>query len=482
MLCYNAGLILSNGFSVDSEGRNKSLSDDELIQISDGSQVQSPQYWGKADTLQAILNNISDGVMTYDADFKITSFNRAAEEISGYSADEAIGRSCSEIFRCSVCDPSCGMFTTMRNHMPERNTEVRLERKDGEVRIARISTAVLRATDGRVTGTVVTFRDVSELMSLKKELMGRFKFHSIIGKSHKMQEVFALIEDVGESDATVLVLGESGTGKELIARAIHHQSRRSQFPFVKVNCSALAETLLESELFGHVKGAFTGAYRDKIGRFELAQQGSIFLDEIGDISPNIQLKLLRILQEREVERVGDSRVINVDVRIIAATNRNLHQLVDEGKFREDLFYRLNVIPVSIPPLRDRKEDIPLLLDHFVSQFNEQTGKNIAGITKEALNIVMDYDWPGNIRQLENAIEHCFVKSHGRSIEPAALPVEICLASKHYQSIQGGQRDERETIIASLQQAGWNKAKASRELGIDRVTLWRKMKKFNINAP
>jgi PAS domain S-box-containing protein len=458
------------------------VSESELIQISDGLAVQPRGYWDQADTLEAILNNISDGVISYDADFKITRFNRAAEEITGYSAAEAIGQSCRNILRCSICDPSCGMFTTIQDQAPEKDCEVRLERKTGEIRIARVSTALLREGSGRITGMVVTFRDISELMTLKKELIGRFQFHSIIGKSHKMQETFALIEDVGESDATVLVLGESGTGKELIARAIHHQSPRSQFPFVKVNCSALAETLLESELFGHVKGAFTGAYRDKIGRFELAQQGSIFLDEIGDISPNIQLKLLRVLQEREVERVGDSKVINVDVRIIAATNRNLRQLVDEMKFREDLFYRLNVIPVSIPPLRERKEDIPLLLDHFISAFNEQTEKNIAGITKEALNILMDYDWPGNIRQLENAVEHAFVKTHGRSIEPISLPVEICLGSKHFQTSLEGSKDDREKLIAALQQTGWNKAKASRELGIDRVTLWRKMKKFNISAP
>lgn len=458
------------------------MSESELVQITEGLTVQPSEYWDQADTLGAILNNITDGVMTYDADFRITRFNRAAEEITGYAAEEAIGQTCRHIFRCTACDPSCGMFTTVQNQVPEKNTEVRLERKNGEIRIARVSTAILRDSFGRITGTVVTFRDISELMTLKKELIGRYQFHSIIGKSHKMQETFALIEDVGESDATVLILGESGTGKELIARAIHHQSRRSQFPFVKVNCSALAETLLESELFGHVKGAFTGAYRDKIGRFELAQQGSIFLDEIGDVSPNIQLKLLRVLQEREVERVGDSKVINVDVRIIAATNRNLRQLVDELKFREDLFYRLNVIPVSIPPLRERKEDIPLLLDHFISQFNEQTGKNIAGITKEALNILMDYDWPGNIRQLENAVEHAFVKTHGRSIEPISLPIEICLSSKHFQISPQGSKDEREKLIAALQQAGWNKAKASRELGIDRVTLWRKMKKFNISAP
>ncbi len=457
------------------------MNDNQLIQIADRSAVQPRKYWDQADTLQAILNNISDGVMTYDANFRITSFNHAAEEITGYPSEEAIGQTCKDIFRCSVCDPSCGMYTTIHSQMPERSCEVRLERKDGDIRIARISTAVLRDGSGRMTGTVVTFRDISELMSLKKELMGRFQFHSIIGKSHKMQEIFALIEDVGESDATVLILGESGTGKELIARAIHHQSRRSQFPFIKVNCSALAETLLESELFGHVKGAFTGAYRDKIGRFELAQQGSIFLDEIGDISSNIQLKLLRVLQEREVERVGDSKVINVDVRIIAATNQDLRKLVDEGKFREDLFYRLNVIPITIPPLRDRKEDIPLLLDHFIQQFNDQTGKNIAGITKEALNVLMDYHWPGNIRQLENAVEHAFVKSHGRSIEPSSLPIEICVTSKHFQGGEIQIQDEREKLIAALQRSGWNKAKASRELGMDRVTLWRKMKKHNITS-
>lgn len=457
------------------------VKNNKIIQVDAESVILPREYWDQADTLQHILNNISDGVITYDTDLKISSFNRAAEEITGYTAEEAIGSSCQGIFRCSVCDPTCGMHKSIQSQIPEANAEVRLERKDGGIRVARVSTAILQDSSGRVTGTVVTFRDISELTSLKKELLGRYQFHSIIGKSHKMQETYALIEDVGESDATVLVLGESGTGKELIARAIHHQSRRSQYPFVKVNCSALAETLLESELFGHVKGAFTGAYRDKIGRFELAQQGSIFLDEIGDISPNIQLKLLRVLQEREVERVGDSKVINVDVRIIAATNRNLRQLVDEGNFREDLFYRLNVIPVSIPPLRERKEDIPLLIDHFVSRFNEQTRKNIAGITREALNILMDYDWPGNVRQLENAIEHAFVKSHGRSIEPASLPIEVCMASKHFQATQSGPKDERETLLSALQRAGWNKAKASRELGMDRVTLWRKMKKYNITS-
>lgn len=458
------------------------MSKNELVQIAKGTLTPPREYWDQAETLQAILNNISDGVITYDTDLRITSFNRAAEEITGYKASEAMGAQCRDIFRCSVCDPSCGMYQTSQNQIPNDNGEIRLERKDGGIRIARVGTAILRDSSGCLTGTVVTFRDLSELHSLKKELLGRYQFHSIIGKSHKMQEIYALIEDVGESDATVLVLGESGTGKELIARAIHHQSRRSQYPFVKVNCSALAETLLESELFGHVKGAFTGAYRDKIGRFELAQQGSIFLDEIGDISPNIQLKLLRVLQEREVERVGDSKVINVDVRIIAATNRNLRQLVDEGKFREDLFYRLNVIPVSIPPLRERKEDIPLLVDHFISRFNEQTGKNIVGITREALNILMDYTWPGNIRQIENAIEHAFVKSHGRSIEPVSLPMEVCMASKHFQATMVGPTDERETLLAALQRAGWNKAKASRDLGIDRVTLWRKVKKYNITAP
>ena len=347
--------------------------------------------------------------------------------------------------------------------------------KNGRPRTIILNTAILHDKEKKPWGVVAIFRDMTELVSLKRQLKERFQFHKLIGKNHQMQEVYNLIEDIADSDATVLIQGESGTGKELVAQAIHYQGPRTNKPFVRVNCSTLAESLLESELFGHVRGAFTGAIRDKIGRFELAQGGTAFLDEIGDISPAIQVKLLRVLQEKEIERVGDTKSIKVDVRVIAATNHDLKRLMREGKFREDLFYRLYVIPIHLPPLRERKEDIPLLVEHFIRQFKGQTGKKIESISEEALKLLLDYSWPGNVRELENVIEHAFVKCRVPLILPEHLPQEILGAKKVFGARKRPRLTE-EQLHQALQETRGNKARAARELGIGRTTLWRKLKK------
>jgi transcriptional regulator with PAS, ATPase and Fis domain len=323
-------------------------------------------------------------------------------------------------------------------------------------------------------------RDITRLTDLERELKERYQFHNIIGKSRKMQEIFRLFEDLADTDTTVLITGESGTGKELVARALHYESIRAAKPLVTVNCSALAENLLESELFGHVKGAFTGAVKDKVGRFQMADGGTIFLDEIGETSSLIQLKLLRVLQEKVFELVGDSKPIAVDMRVIAATNRDLKEKIKSGEFREDLYYRLKVVEIMLPPLRERREDIPLLVDHFLSLFDRKFEKNIDGISSEVLSTFMQYLWPGNIRELEHAIEHAFVLCRDRTINVDHLPPEI----KKYSKIQPHVSEktsgyELQEILQALKKTHWNKAKAARMLGISRPTLYQKIKEYNL---
>ena len=295
-----------------------------------------------------------------------------------------------------------------------------------------------------------------------------------------MQEIYQLIEDITDSDSTVLIEGESGTGKELIANAIHYHSKRKNNPFIKISCSSFSETLLESELFGHVRGAFTGAVKEKPGRFELADKGTIFLDEIGEASPNVQVKLLRVLQERKFERVGGTETITVDIRVIAATNRELKNEIEIGKFREDLYYRLSVIPIALPLLRKRKEDIPLLIDHFISKYNIIMSKNIKGISGSTLDLLEMYDYPGNIRELENAIEYAFNRCKGKIIKPDMLPVNIRRAvvtdPKEF-----GNDSEKTKILNALDICKWNNIKAAKLLNMSRTTLWRKMKKYNISS-
>ena len=333
-----------------------------------------------------------------------------------------------------------------RREIDERHAEVK--DRDGRSLHLLLTTRVLRDDMDEVKGLVAILRDVTELEALRGELQQRESFYDLIGKDHRMQEIYHLVQDLSDSDATVLILGASGTGRELIASAIHRSSLRRSGPFVKFNCSALSESLLESELFGHVKGAFTGALRDKVGRFEEADSGTLFLDEIGDLSLAVQVKLLRVLQEREIERVGSNDPRKVDVRIIAVTHRDLLEGIAEGRFREDLYYRLNVMSVELPALRERIEDIPALTDHCIAKYNARTGRGIRGIERAALTLLMDYEWPGNVRELENAIEHAFIKCRGSLLQPDCLPtllqqhIEAC--APHMQSTTPP-ADERQYI-------------------------------------
>jgi transcriptional regulator with PAS, ATPase and Fis domain len=355
--------------------------------------------------------------------------------------------------------------------------------KDGRELPISISTAVLRNEEGEIIGGVETFRDLSPLEALRKELERKASFHDIISQNHRMQNLFAILPDIAESDSTVLIQGPSGSGKELFARAIHNLSHRKNQPFIPVNCGALPDSLLEAELFGYVRGAFTDARRNKPGRFALAHKGTIFLDEIAEMSPALQTKLLRILEEKKVEPLGSITPISVDVRVVTATNRDVATLVGSRAFREDLFYRINVIRIDLPPLRERREDIPLLVDHFISKFNLKRGRLVEGVTDEVMDRFMRYDFPGNVRELENIIEHAFILRKEGLITPKDLPPE--LSERRDTRPPTGQkasllrRAEADTILRALEKHDGNRIKAARELGIDRTTLWRKMKRFGL---
>ena len=433
--------------------------------------------------LIGILNSITDGVFTIDENWRITSWNRAAEEITGYAAEEVIGRPCAEVLRGGRCGQGCPMQRTLETGKPTLSVEVEIQHKSGRLVPISVNTALLHDENGEVIGAVETFRDLSALRRLSREVQERYGFGNIVGKSKAMQSVYELLDLVAETDATVLILGESGTGKELVARAIHYNSPRKHGPFVAVNCAALTESLLESELFGHEKGAFTGAIRSKPGRFELANGGTLFLDEIGEISPAVQVKLLRFLDQRTFERVGGTQPISVDVRIIAATNRDLWKEVQEGRFREDLFYRLNVVPIHLPPLRERKDDIPLLVEHFLEKLNKRLRRDVKRVSAEAMQCLLEYPWPGNVRELENAIEQALVKCRGEEILPQHLPANVC-ADTSRQTLDLSAPDlldaaERQAILVALHEAGGKRAEAARRLGVSKVTLWRKMKKHGL---
>lgn len=428
-----------------------------------------------------ILDSISEGVFTVDLDWRITSFNRAAEEITGIRREDAIGRLCRDVLRADVCESGCTLAITMQTGKAIMNRAVQIIDARGQRKAVAISTALFKDTRNKVIGGVETFRDMSMIEQLRKEIENRCSCEDIISQSHRMQNLFSILPNVGESNATLLIEGESGTGKELFARAIHNLSFRRKKPFVAVNCGALPDTLLESELFGYKAGAFTDAKKDKPGRFALAQGGTIFLDEIGDISPSVQVKLLRVLQDRTYEPVGGVGPVKADVRVITATNKKLDQLVREGRFREDLYYRINVVRLELPPLRDRKEDILLLVDHFLGKFNRLHSKTICCVTSEVTAALMAYDYPGNIRELENIIEHCFVLCEGEIIEARHLPASVRPAK----GIQSEPDDEPATIKQmemvlirqALKRNGGNKTAAARQLGIDKSTLFRKMKAY-----
>lgn len=431
-----------------------------------------------------ILDSISEGVFTVDPDLRITSFNRAAENITGIPRDQAIGQQCKDILRANLCETNCALRKTIDTGEPIINKAVHIVDVDGNRKTISISTAPLKDSNGNVMGGVETFRDTSLVEQLRKELNHSYNFEDILSQNHQMQNLFALLPNIAESNTTVLIVGESGTGKELFARAIHNIGTRKDKPFVAVNCGALPDTLLESELFGYKAGAFTDAKKDKPGRFALAQGGTILLDEIGDISTALQVRMLRVLQEKVYEPLGSISSVKADVRIIAATNKDLDELVKAGEFREDLYYRINVVKLVIPPLRDRKEDIPLLVDHFIDRFNHLHNKNISGVTDQVLAALLEHDYRGNVRELENIVEHCFVMCRGEIIENKHLPASFQkTADTDYPDIKKAvtlEEMERIFITHALKQNNGNRTAAAKQLGIHKSTLFRKLKALNID--
>lgn len=434
---------------------------------------------------EAILESISDGVFTVDNDWRITSFNRAAEEITGTPRDQAIGQLCSEVFRSSMCENHCALRQTLADGKPIINRTGYMINALGRRIPISISTAVLRDSHGHIIGGAETFRDLTEVETLRKQLSGRRQLGDLVSHSPVMHDIFQLITAVAASSSTVLIQGETGTGKELVARAIHSISARAEQPFVAVNCGALPDTLLESELFGHKKGAFTGAVADKAGRFAAAGRGTLFLDEIGEISQALQVRLLRVLQEHQFEPLGANRSEPCHARILAATNRNLEQMVEEGTFRRDLFYRIQVVQIDLPPLRQRMEDLPLLVDHFIQRFNQLQNKNIKSVTPAALSALMAHHWPGNVRELENIIERAFVLCKTSEIDLPCLPAALQrgAADSGAQAMRASrQQHERQVILAALRRNHYNRAATARELNIHKATLYRKINTLNISLP
>ncbi len=433
-----------------------------------------------------ILASIADGVFTVDRNWIITSFNRAAEKITGWTAAEALGCSCSEIFRSDYCGEDCPIAMSLYNAHPVASHVITITSREGRKIPVSVSASPLVDNEGNIIGGVETFRDLSEVYQARRQLRKRTTFGEIISKNVAMQRIFEILPEIARSGSNVLILGESGTGKELIARATHNASHRRKEPFITVNCGALPETLLESELFGYKAGAFTDAKHDRPGRFAAAEKGTIFLDEIGDIPASLQVKLLRVLQERIYEPLGSNVPVKADVRIIAATNRDLQTLVEQGLFRDDLYYRLNVVKLLLPPLRERKEDIPMLCQHFIKTFSARQKKEITGISEPAMDILLKYNFPGNIRELENIIEYAFILCHGGLIMPNHLPEP--LAPKESGSEQGKAAPhsldeiEKQAILAALERNSWRKLMTCRELGISKDTLRRKILKYGLVGP
>ena len=434
--------------------------------------------------LDAIFSSVKEAIITVDTDFRVTEANKATLLICGLSAQEMIGKAFNDCpAQCSrVCSDMFRQTITRKSQIVEYRIECGHKQKL-EQQVS-VTCMPLRDENGLYSGAVMVVRDITLLQKLEKELKERHQFHNLIGRSKIMQNIYQLMEDLVNVETTVLVTGESGTGKELVARALHYSGQRAFKPFVAVNCSALTENLLESELFGHVKGAFTGAIKDKPGRFQAANGGTILLDEIGDISPLVQLKLLRVLQEKIVERVGDSEPLKVDVRVIASTNKDLKEKVKRGEFREDLYYRLKVVEVHLPPLRDRREDLPLLIEHFCRLFNDRFHRTIEGVSQEVLNIFMHYPWKGNVRELEHALEHAFILCHSSLITLKHLPGEFQEYGLSERAV--GPKAmlpaalSAKEITNALNKVRWNKTKAARLLGISRRTMHRKINEFKIN--
>jgi sigma-54 dependent transcriptional regulator, acetoin dehydrogenase operon transcriptional activator AcoR len=430
---------------------------------------------------ELILDSLAEGVFTVDLNWRITSFNRAAETITGIQRSQAIGRHCFEVFRADVCETGCMLRRTIETRTPLANMPVHVYRADKKRIPISVSTTLLKDETGNIIGGVETFQDISALRELQRALRQQHSFEDIVSKNEKMLKIFGILPQVAESSSTVLIQGASGTGKELIARAVHNHSPHRNGPFVAVNCGALPDSLIESELFGYKAGAFTDAKQDKPGRFALAQNGTIFLDEIGDISPSVQVRLLRVLQHRMYEPLGSNKPVPTNARVIAATHRNLSQLVQEEKFRDDLYFRINVFKIALPTLAQRREDIPLLVDRFIERFNHQKGRTVKGLSRDALAALMLHDWPGNVRELENAIEHGFVLCHEDFIRVDDLPEHLIPQGDHVSMPAGMtlQDIEKAAILQALQRHHGKKVATARELGIDKNTLRRKMIRLGI---
>ncbi|ODS30595.1 MAG: transcriptional regulator [Candidatus Scalindua rubra] len=429
--------------------------------------------------LEAIFKSVKDSIITVDKDLSVIEINEAAKDICNLSRD-CVGKSFKSLPK--HCDGRCvdALEETVKEKKPVEIYRFECKHKLCPQQVVTVTTYPLMNNKGTFTGAVLVVRDETHLADLEREMRERQRFHNIIGKSKKMQAIYSYVEDLADVQTTVLITGESGTGKELVAEALHYRGGRNHKPLVKVNCSALSDNLLESELFGHVKGAFTGAIKDSIGRFKMADGGTILLDEIGDISPKIQIKLLRVLQEKTFERVGESTPVKVDVRMVASTNQDLREKIRHGEFREDLYYRLNVVEINLPPLRERKEDIPLLLNHFLNKFNKKSSKKIVGISTDVQKIFMDYSWPGNVRELEHILEHAFILCHQKTITLNHLPsaFEKLIETKTFYP-EDTSADERRAILQALEKTAWNKTMAARLLGMSRRSIYRKIKEHKI---
>ncbi len=432
---------------------------------------------------EIILDSIVEGVFTVDSDRKITFFNKAAEKITGVKKANAIGQYCFETLKSNICEVACPIKNSILTGGDSINQKVNILRYDGKEIPISINSSALKDENDNIIGGVETFRDLSTLEALRKEIQKGYTFEDIVSKNHKLLELFSILPNIAESDATVLIQGPSGSGKELFARAIHNLSNRKDGPFVAINCGALPDNLLESELFGYYKGAFTDAQKDKPGRFELAKGGTIFLDEVESLSPATQVKLLRVLQEKEFEPLGATVTIKTDVRVISATKENLLNLIAKDKFRDDLFFRLNIVKIELPSLRERKDDIPHLINHFIESFNYKMEKIISSVSNEVLEVLMNYSYPGNIRELENIIEHAFVMCQSETIELEDLPQDLIESidpvERKTSFTHPLEKRECDLIFETLKKHNWNKVEVAKELKLHRSTLWRKMKKYNL---
>ncbi len=432
---------------------------------------------------KTILDSIVEGVFTVDNNLRITYFNKAAEKITGVKNENAVGEFCFETLKSNICESACPIKNSITTGDDSINRKVNILRHNGKEIPVSVNSSALKDENGIIIGGVETFRDLSTLEALRKELEKDFTFEDIVSKNHKLLELFNILPNIAESNATVLIQGPSGSGKELFARAIHNLSFRKNGPFIAINCGALPDNLLESELFGYYKGAFTDAQKDKPGRFELAKGGTIFLDEVESLSPATQVKLLRVLQEKEFEPLGATTTVKTDVRVISATKANLLDLIATDKFRDDLFFRLNIVKLELPSLKERKDDIPYLINHFIELFNYKMEKMITAVSNEVLEFLMNYSFPGNIRELENIIEHAFVMCQDEVIELKDLPHDLLVieenVKRNNQTIEPLQQSECDVIFDSLERHAWNKAEVAHELKLHRSTLWRKMKKYGL---